>query len=350
MPSVRFKMPRFDRPLIQLCMLMLGACSLEIPGSGPSLGATADFDGGSRPVGNGFGEDGSSNSDRDGSSASQPDGAYGEPDAGPVGCPIDGRYGVEVTFDVSWVGTQFASIVPIISPGEGKLSFVVIGDLREGTNATELSFRACQASVPEFVSTLPQEHYAVRFSNAVWDNPGMPIYHGQSTRCREPGCTFQSTPIHALIGSALSDPLASWPTSASAGQWPDHDGDGRPGVAAFMLGPNAGGSIEYPPVDLFGLRRVQKLDLGMRVNLTLDGKRDSCDKISGQIQDGSLETRGLDCVATSRPMRCTSDELRFLDDNLPAWTVRQGTFRGMRLGENAECEDVRQLFGFQAAP
>jgi hypothetical protein len=350
MPSVRFKMPRFDRPLIQLSMLMLGACSLELPGSGPVNSATAELDGGSRSAGGSL-SGGSSGSGRDGESATQPDAALGEPDAAAASCSMDGRYAVEVRFEVSWVGTQFASIVPVISPGEGELSFVVIGELREGATATELSFRACQASVPQFVSTLPQEHYAVRFSDTVWDNPGMPVYHGEATRCREPGCTFQSTPIHALIGSALSDPLASWPTSASAGQWPDHDGDGRPGVAAFMLGPNAGGSIEYPPVDLFGIRRVQKLDLGMRVNLTLDGKREGCDKISGDVQDGSIDTRALDCVAVSRPMRCTSDELRFLDDNLPAWTVRQGTFRGTRVSDDAECEDVRQLFGFgQAAP
>jgi hypothetical protein len=118
-----------------------------------------------------------------------------------------------------------------------------------------------------------------------------------------------------------------------------------------MLGPNAGRGIAYPPVDLLGLRRVQKLDLGMRVDLAFNGKRDGCDGISGEVQGGSIDTRALDCVATARPMRCSSDELKFLDDNLPAWTVRQGTFRGMRVSDNADCEQVRQLFGVgQGAP
>jgi hypothetical protein len=275
------------------------------------------------------------------------DGGSSGVDAGPPGCPLEGSYAMEVTFDVSWVGTQFASIVPVISPGEGELSFVVLGQLRQGSAGTELAFRACQASVPEFVSTLPQEHYAVRFSKSVWDSPAMPIFRATMASCREPGCALRSTPIHAFIGSQLDDPLADWPTSAASGTWPDHDGDGRPGVGAFMLGPNAGSNLAYPPVHIFLLRRVQKLDLGMRVNLTLDGKRESCEAIAGEVSDGSIDTRALDCVATDRPMRCSADELRFLDDNLPAWTVRQGKFRGMRVNDSFDCEQVRQLFGVE---
>jgi hypothetical protein len=344
-------MPSFDLSLILLTPLALSACSLEVPGSGPWDGGAFEVEAGGS-IGSQYAEGGSG-----GSPAGEIEGGSASADAGhpgsdaAVGCAIDGRYAVEVSFDVSWVGTQFASIVPIISPGEGQLSFIVIGELKQAAVNTELAFRTCQASVPEFISTLPQERYAVRFSDSVWDNPNMPIFRSEVMSCREPGCMFRSTPIHALIGSALSDPLAEWPSSAASGQWPDHDGDGRPGVGAFMLGPSAGRSIAYPPVDLFGLRRVQKLDLGMRVNLTLNGKRDSCDALSGEILDGSIDTRGLNCIATSRPMACSADELRFLDDNLPAWTVRQGTFRGMRVKDDADCDQVRQLYGFvQASP
>jgi hypothetical protein len=335
-------------------VLALAGCSLEVPGSGPMVtdpsgGLTGGDDSGLPPYGSpddagavvspGYPPD-ASISLLDGGAAL---------DAAPSGCTIDGRYAVEVEFDVSWVGTQFAGIVPVISPGEGKLSFIVVGEFVTGATGTEFAFRNCQASVPEFISTLPQERYQVRFSNAVWDSPNMPNFRGAVTTCREPGCALRSTPIRALIGAALSDPMASWPTSAARGQWPDHDGDGRKGVAAFMVGPSAGGGIEYPPVDLLGLRRVQKLDLGMRVSLTLNGKRDSCDAISGVVEDGAIDTRGLDCVATSRPMSCEADEVQFLDDNLPAWTVRQGTFRGIRVKDGDSCDQVRELSGIGRA-
>lgn len=367
MPSVRSKMPsarhRFERASISrsrkfahatVCslatcgalLIACAGCSVEVPGSGPVLtgpgvGLSGE-DGGLPPYGPydgavipGYPYD---------ASVSASDG--GSRDAA-SGCAIDGRYAVEVEFDVSWVGTQFAGIVPVISPGEGKLSFIVVGEFRAAGTSTEFAFRNCQASVPEFISTLPQERYQVRFSDAVWDSPNMPNFRGEVANCREPGCTLRSTPIHALIGSALSDPAGSWPTSAARGEWPDHDGDGRKGVSAFMAGPSAGANIAYPPVGL--LRRAQKIDLGMRVSLTLNGKRDSCDAISGVVEDGAIDTRGLDCIATSRPMTCQPDEVQFLDDNLPAWTVRQGTFHGIRVKDSDSCDQVRELSGIGRA-
>lgn len=319
----------------------LAGCAVEVP----SRGAVAEAGVGVSP-----GEDGSvPPALRDaGTTVGQPSpgDAGGAAQDAAAGCALGGRYAVMVEFDVAWVGTQFAGILPIISPGEGKLSFGVIGEFHEAGGGVDFEFRNCQASVPEFISTLPQERYQVRFSNMVWDSPSMPNFRGQVTTCSEPGCALRSTPIDALIGSALSDPAADWPTSAARGQWPDHDGDGRRGVNAFMLGPSTGGNTAYPPLDLLGFRRVQKLDLGMRVRLTLSGRRESCDTIAGVIEDGAIDTRGLDCIATSRPMACEPAELQFLDDNLPAWTVRQGTFRGMKVDDGDGCARVRELTGF----
>jgi len=321
----------------------LVSCSVEVPGSGAvgdvRGGSSLEQDGGFVPA----------QPPREAGSApglpALVDGGVAALDAGAPGCPLSGRYAVMVEFDVAWVGTQFAGILPVISAGEGKLSFAVIGEFIETGNSVGFEFRNCQASVPEFISTLPQERYQVRFSDAVWDSPNMPNFRGQLATCREPGCALRSTPIHALIGSALSDPAADWPTSATAGKWPDHDGDGRPGVNAFMLGPSTGGNTAYPPLDLLAFRRVQKLDLGMRVSLTLNGRRESCDTIAGVIEDGAIDTRGLDCIATSRPMACQPSELQFLDDNLPAWTVRQGTFRGMKVEDSDGCARIRELTG-----
>ena len=62
----------------------------------------------------------------------------------------------------------------------------------------------------------------------------------------------------ALIGADLPSPLAAWPQEASGGQWPDHDGDKGPGIAARMLGP-AEGPYDYPPLDLLASRRMREL-------------------------------------------------------------------------------------------
>ncbi|HKO93460.1 MAG TPA: hypothetical protein VJU61_20040, partial [Polyangiaceae bacterium] len=240
--------------------LIASGCAVELAGTGPQSVAVLDAGGVPGLTGTNvppFPDAGSA------FDASEPhDGASGQVIIDATlphdrGCNLDGRFALRVAFDVNWVGTEFLNVIPVIKEGEGQLSFVVLMELQHGPTAIDARFRNCSVTVPEFVSSLG-EHYQARFDNAVWDSASMPVFKGQmQLACDKPGCRFSGDPLVALIGAALSSPDAAWPTSPSGATWPDHDGDGEPGVAAFMLGPTDG-NYDYPPVDIFG-RRVRDL-------------------------------------------------------------------------------------------
>jgi hypothetical protein len=272
-----------------------------------------------------------------------------EPDAGaaePARCTLDGRFALRVAFDVSWVGTEFASIVPIIDQGQGELSFTVLMELTSNGDKLSSKLRTCSSEVPEFVATISRERYQAHFADAVWDAPGMPTFATSlRTECGAPGCALRGDVYHALIGSALASPDAPWPRDLDGGSWPDHDGDGVPGIAVTMLGSERGQSpYDYPPLDLLSLRRVPSLGLGLRVSVGFDGELDGCDALKGKTVDGRVETRAVSCRALPAPDACQQYELQFLNENLPVWTVREGTFEAKRLAKSADCQAVRRAF------
>lgn len=278
------------------------------------------------------------------SDASRPPERSGEPaNHADQGCQLDGRYALRIAFNVTWLGTQFAGIVPIIEEGEGELGIDVLMELRTGANGIDALFRTCSSQLPEFVARLSREHYQAYFDDAVWDSPAMPNYAGKlRVSCTKPGCTLTGEPLYALPGARLASVTDTWPADPSMGQWPDDDGNGELGVAARLLGPEQG-NYAHPPLDLFSTRRVRDLMLGLRVGLGLDGSVDSCDALAGRTSAASIDTRAVGCHADSSPADCVARELSFLNDNLPVWTVREGSFKAQRLPPDADCKTVRRL-------
>lgn len=353
-----------------LCVLA-NACSLELPSTGPELSPTRGAVGVPEPgttviekgqdAGLADAQAGAmATIERDAGAVSSTgvpiDAALdaSESDAGavrPARCVLDGRYALRVAFDVTWVGTEFASIVPIIDRGDGELSFTVLMELSTNGDTLSSQMRTCSSDVPEFVATLSRERYQAQFAEAVWDAPGMPTFAAPlRTECGKPGCALRGEVFHALIGAALPSPDAAWPREASAGSWPDHDGDGAEGIAVTMLGPERGqSSYAYPPLDLLSFRRVQSLGLGLRVSVGLDGVLESCDGFKGDTVDGRVETRAVNCRAQATSVQntssaCEANELRFLNENLPVWSVSEGRFEAKRLAADADCKAVRKAF------
>jgi hypothetical protein len=273
------------------------------------------------------------------------DGSGSVSDASSTGCALDGRFAIRIAFQVSWQGTSFVGI-PIISGGQGELSIIVLADVSDANGQAGAIARSCAAQVPVFSSTFADERYAARFADATWDSPAMPrVQLTMHYDCNQPGCTFQTGPILSQLGVQLPSPYAAWPMRAADGTWPDHDGDGRPGINVQMRGPTErdaqGRSYAYPPVDPVLGRRVTDMMLGMRIGLRLDGMLTSCDEISGQALDGSLDTRAIECVTENMPQQCSNTEVSFLDDKLPIWTVRGGGFHGLRVPQEADCAAAR---------
>jgi hypothetical protein len=355
-----------------LCLFALG-CSLEVAGNGPGSrtleagtsgvegegqgqghGATTDAqspvetspDASWPPVDAGRERDarvgGGGESDaRVETDAKVPDAGSEEDASSSTACDLEGRFALRFVFNVTWVGTEFLSIVPVIEAGQGELSFLVLMELTSTAAGFDAAFRTCSSDVPG----ISREHYQARIEDDVWDSREMPLFSSElAAACLEPGCGVVGEPLHALVGAALPSLGASWPLQPEAGEWPDHDGNREPGIATHMLGPSDG-TYAYPPLDLLSVRRLRELALGLRVIVGFDGTLDSCDLLSGKTTQGSsIETRAVGCTATSTPLKCTDDELDFLNNNLPVWTARQGSFEARRLAPDAECAEARSVF------
>src|SRR4051794_39133 len=100
------KPPRFSSPPARSGFFAPAGCSVSLEGSGPSLG------GGERPLP----EQPPPQAGDAGQQLPQ-DASLAAIDAQPsdAGCSVDGRYAIRVGFDVSWEGTSFAGLVPVIS-------------------------------------------------------------------------------------------------------------------------------------------------------------------------------------------------------------------------------------------
>jgi len=76
-----------------------------------------------------------------------------------------------------------------------------------------------------------------------------------------------------------------------------------------------------------------------------NGKVDNCDLFTGVVSSGSVEARALGCRARREnggaSFDCSAAQSSFLDQNLPAWQVRGGTFRALRIAHDADCAAVR---------
>lgn len=292
-------------------------------------------------------------------------GAGGEP--GGVGpsalvppdpCALRGNFALNFGLEVVWDGTlvdiPFTGSVQVIDRGLGTVSFVLLANFQPTTDGNVQGMvRVCDATVPEFYSSLLEERYATRFPQEIWDSMSMPFFSFMATSsCTAPGCLWESQRIHAQLGAKLENPSAAWPANAAVAIWPDHDGDGQPGITAQMLGPDvyslAGQAYDYPPVNLLLPRRVSKLMLGLRMQLLLQLKQTDCNGLEGTTEEASVDSRAVACATEGgSPVECSGQELAFLDDNLPTWVVNSGASRilGKRMEADADCAAARLAFG-----
>jgi hypothetical protein len=270
-------------------------------------------------------------------------------------CTLHGTFALDFQLSVFWAGTMVeidlpVPPVPLLDPGEGVLSFVLLGKFLPSVDGVQGTVRVCDAIVPDFSASLLGEHYAPRFDESIWDSISMPSFSFRAGwACDEDGCMWKSQQIHAQLGAQLDNPAGAWPTNAAAAFWPDHDGDRQPGITAQMLGPGAynvfGEAYHYPPVHPLALRRINKLMLGLRMQLLLKLlQQPDCNHIEGVTAEASVDSRAVNCASEIAPLECSGSELLFMDENLPAWAVnmKASTIRGVRMEENADCAAARR--------
>jgi hypothetical protein len=249
---------------------------------------------------------------------------------------------MEVTFKLRWGSRDFASLVPSLRGGEGEFRMKVLANIEAAVDGTRMVMHPCQATFPELRSSLTDDRYGLYFADAVWDSLSMPSFDMTATSCAAPGCKFTQPYTAGLVGAALPRLDAPWPATVETGTWPDHDGDRLPGITAEVRAPDAGSQYAYLPIDALGGAVAHTLGLGLRFGYGLRATQTDCSGFSGEMVDGTLDVRAVSCLSTSKQVDCNQD-LWFINENLPHFTVVSGGVSASRLPEPADCRAVRAL-------
>ena len=269
-----------------------------------------------------------------------------------LGCAgkLAGYYAVRTVYDVWW-RDEVDPDYPLVDPGRGELTVYTLaqhsGDCVDGTTREAL-VRICGLEVPTFVSYAGCRAFQLEFPDRIWDAPEVPETTASSrATSSESGPRLEFDGAIGLLGFSLSDLSTDWPVPAqtpldalSCPQgtglecFPDHDGDGQPGVtvqlgklgetfatkacaqdnskdihySGLLLDPSA----LVPP----GISKTQ-IEAGMRVGASsaalLSG---SCDAGFGEAPPGTFDVRLWSCEL-SDGTQCSSGEAGFADRSLP---------------------------------
>jgi len=258
-------------------------------------------------------------------------------------CRFEGTFALRIDADVQWAGTSLLDVVPIILPGEGRVSVTVLVTLQDDQGQRRAKIRACGAAVPDFSASVG-ERYGVEFPETVWDQVPTRWSVRARRECDTPGCTFATERVTAQLGLELGNG-AAWPTSRDrlpSSIVRDDDRDGAPGIALRTRGPKdvGGPSYTHPPTSYLLTQRVREISLAVRVATDLAGSLESCDAYAGRAPAMTIDTRALGC-RLDMGGSCNSEQLGFIDDNLPVWKVERASWKAVRVLEHASCAVVR---------
>jgi hypothetical protein len=270
-------------------------------------------------------------------------------------CSVSGSFATELLFDVGWNQTTLGGIVPLLAAGTGQIRMVVRLDLGGSPASASARLTACGTTLPDFKASnalIGTEYYAAYVPESAWEHSEMPHpAFGLSFGCTTPGCALTTDHVVATFG-ARAFPNDLWPgrTGAIDSLVPlDHDGDRQPAIKFVSRGKNEknalGMAYIHIPVTWTLNARATEADIAFRITGVFTGKVEHCDLFSGVVSSGSVEARAVGCRAlrdgSSTPFNCSSEQSTFLDQNLPAWQVRGGTFRARRVSAEADCTTVR---------
>ncbi len=229
------------------------------------------------------------------------------------------------------------------------------------TRALHGTMQPCNVELPTFYSTTLCEAYRPVFPTSLWDSSAMPHFaFSGHMQCLQPGCIDSIDAQTVLIGIELSNPEATWPTANQTAQlscpsgsgtqcFPDHDGDGLPGVTVHVAtsGVSTGGtgcSGKYqnqgaplsasPAAIIDGVRRTDRIAIGVRRkvggSITLG---DDCNQGHGSRIAEFVNSRAAACLvepgtfnfpfglAAGQNDACQPSEASFMDANLPLYNI-----------------------------
>jgi hypothetical protein len=280
----------------------------------------------------------------------------GAPDAaGPV-CSVPGSYAALVDFNVAWIPTTLGGVLPVLKGGQGSIRMIATVKLDATGGAL---VEPCGTTVPDFegADIVGAELYGGDIPVEAWDAVTMPSFRTRwATSCDRPGCSYLGDEATLVIGARPVAEGALWPAPGAwveSGQYEatDDDDDGRPGLTMITRGPpmtNADGRpYSYPPVGIAQFGRARKLHLAMSLRVKLSGTLHTCDEISGSSSSAEVHVSAIGCTGVLEgdveELLCDPETSRFVDKNLPMWTVNDSAFKMVRLPPGGGCYTARTL-------
>jgi hypothetical protein len=305
---------------------------------------------------------------------------------------VPGVYAVEVVLDVVWVDGATPE-TPRFDPGRGELRLVqrlrVAAPCADGS--AQITSRVCGLHLPPLYADQVSGVMQLGLPDAIWDHPEMPAARSVTQAERlDPGAALQLARLRSTLGIDLGAE-GEWPawqdtpflTCADGREgsdcFPDHDGDGAPGVSLNL---QLAGDTDKPgwhfapiptdPAQLFLGNGAGTVYAGVQAEvdlaLSLDG---DCELGVSSAHVGDVQLRALDCTLLNG-QRCSAAAATFVDQAMPTFhALAAGETPGAdfhhprakldvdldrspssgprasieRLGDDPDCTDARAAFG-----
>jgi hypothetical protein len=253
----------------------------------------------------------------------------------PPDCPeAPTTYASHVKAQVSWPGNL------ALQGGRGTLHIWMKATLSfQGNTITGTAF-PCGNEIPDIQTTFVggSKNLGTTVPSRVWDAPAMPQVPVTGVQTGpDVGSTLSIHRSITLIGLTMKNPAGNWPASYLEISQVDSDGDGKPGITLLA---RTGPHFQLPKLGILTSARADKIYVASRTILTLSGKRDSCDTVSGPAVVERFDNHVVGCHVQGGG-DCDADQTGFLDDNRVVYTMRAATFRSVKVAPSATCEDVR---------
>jgi len=274
----------------------------------------------------------------------------------PCGDALSGSYGVRVELDVY---VQDDATSSEHDPGRGRASVLLRADVERAQDATsaDVTLQLCGLELPARYAYASSGVTALALPQEIFDRESMPQWKTQLHNTTSDALQLGAFPM--LLGIALPDPGAAWPSfdqtpafdCGSKNCFPDHDGDGEPGLSFYTHSDAGPEDAPYPACADWQTRgpstdnqlwsantdtEANQVFVGLRTALQLFPRFDAtCDRASGRARAADIVTRTIDCEL-SDGQRCSPRQATVVDERSPTFHVLEAgetppeTFRDSR--------------------
>lgn len=274
-------------------------------------------------------------------------------------CDLAGSWAIRNDLEVAWEETAFEGVLTLVQAGEGRVTIWARMELRPATRDTASLVGLCGGELPDFKAgneLFGTETYGFYIPDRAWEQrtmPGWPLIW--SPECTSPGCAMASRALIATIGAEQLTFSGGMQMAGSTRDQTivplDHDNDMEDAMTVLTRLPPERNAMGEPyslvPLSIRDPTRTSRLLAAVTFAAQFNAKVDNCDELSGETKQTRIEIRPAGCYYRERGMltdpeiKCGPTQLSFIDENLPAVTIRSNKFVMKRIPKGSTCAETR---------